>query len=331
MTRYLITGGAGFIASHLAEAMLARGDEIIALDNLSTGRIENIESIADHPGFEFVHGSILDEAVVDELAHRADVIVHLAAAVGVRLIIDEPLRSFITNLHGSQIVIEAALRYRRKILIASTSEVYGKNSDVPLAETSDSLLGPPTVARWSYAAAKYVDEILAYEYHRERGLDPLVVRFFNTVGPRQSANYGMVIPRLVDQALAGLPLTVHGDGTQSRCFGHVLDVVAAVLALLGDDRAVGEAFNVGSSEEVSILEVAERVVERAKSTSTVRLVPYAEAFPVGFEDIGRRTPDTTKVRDLTGWRPLRTLDDIIDDVIADRSGGALAGAGPTPT
>lgn len=291
-----------------------------ALDNLSTGSLTNVAGITGHPGFEFVHGSILDEAVVDELVNEADVVVHLAAAVGVRLIVDEPLRSFITNLHGSQIVIEASLRYRRKVLIASTSEIYGKNSRVPLAETSESLLGPPSVARWSYAAAKYVDEILAYTYHRERGLEPLVARFFNTVGPRQSAHYGMVLPRLVRQALADEPLTVYGDGTQSRCFGHVLDVVAAVTVLLEDERAVGEAFNIGSSEEVTILELAERIIERTGSSSTITLVPYSEAFGEGFEDIGRRTPDTSKLRELTGWEPKRSLNDIIDDVVLDRAG-----------
>ena len=322
MTTYLLTGGAGFISSHLAEALVERGDQVVCFDNLSTGRLDNLSHIVGHSRAEFVHGSILDEAAVDALVHRCDVVVHLAAAVGVRLIIDEPLRSFLTNLHGSQIVIEAALRYRRKILIASTSEIYGRNASLPLSEESDSQLGPPDIARWSYAAAKYVDEVLAYSYHRERNLDALVVRFFNTVGPRQTGEYGMVVPRLVRQALAGTSLTVHGTGEQTRCFCHVSDVVEALLLMLDDDGCIGQVFNIGSSDEVSILDLATRIVERTKSPSSISLVPYHEAFAAGFEDIARRVPDTTKFRSRTGWSVRRSLDDIIDDIVAhERSGG----------
>lgn len=314
---YLLTGGAGFIASHLTRLLLDRGDSVIALDNFSTGRLGNVEGFASDPGFRLVQGSVLDEYAVDELVHQADVVVHLAAAVGVRLIVDEPLKSFITNIRGSEIVVEAAHRYRRKLLIASTSEVYGKNPNVPLSETSDTVIGPPTIARWAYATAKAVDEILAYTYHRERGLDSVVVRFFNTVGPGQSPAYGMVIPRLVRQAIANDPLTVHGDGGQSRCFCHVSDVVRAVLALLDRPDAVGQVFNVGSTEEITILDLAKRIVDRAGSSSTVELIPYDEAFPAGFEDMQRRVPDTTKVRTFLGWEPTLLLDDILDQTIAE--------------
>jgi UDP-glucose 4-epimerase len=320
---YLITGGAGFIASHLTEALLERGDHVIALDNLSTGRLRNVDEVGSHPHFRFVQGSVLDELMVDELVHQADVVIHLAAAVGVRLIVEHPLRSFTTNIRGSEIIVEAAHRYRRRLVMASTSEVYGKNPDVPLSETSDTVIGPPTIARWAYATAKAVDEILAYTYHRERGLESTVIRFFNTVGPRQSPAYGMVVPRLVRQAVLGQPLTVHGDGTQTRCFCHVTDVVDALLRLLGTPKSIGEVFNVGSIDEVSILGLAGRIIERSESQSEVELVPYAEAFPMpGFEDLPRRVPDTAKLRALTGWQPTRSLDDIIDETIAEARGEA---------
>src|SRR5437588_366760 len=254
---YLITGGAGFIGSHLAEAILARGDRVIAIDNLSTGRLQNIDGLGGRDGFRFVQGSVLDELIVDELVNESDVVVHLAAAVGVQLIVDQPLRCLTTNIRGSENVIEAAHRYRRKILIASTSEIYGKNSDGPLSEHADRVLGSPAVSRWAYSTAKAVDEVLAYAYHRERGLPSVVVRLFNTVGPRQSPAYGMVIPRLVRQAIAGAPLTVFGDGHQTRCFCHVSDVVDALLELLDHPDAVGEVFNVGyGGEEISMIDLA---------------------------------------------------------------------------
>ena len=324
---YLITGGAGFIGSHLVESLLARGDLVIALDNLSTGRLRNLDAVGQHPNFRFVHGSVLDELVVDELVHESDVVVHLAAAVGVRLIVEKPLRSFTTNIRGSETVIEAAHRYRRRILLASTSEVYGKNGNggVPLIEDADRLLGSPSISRWAYSTAKVVDEILAYAYHRERGLETTVARLFNTVGPRQSPAYGMVIPRLVRQAVRGEPLTVYGDGRQTRCFCHVADVVDGLLRLLDEPRSYGEVFNIGSQEEVSILDLAHRIVERAGTSSPIELVPYEQAYASGFEDMRRRVPDTTKMRSLTGWSPSRALDDILAETIVEAT-AELAGA-----
>lgn len=316
---YLITGGSGFIGSHLTEVLAARGDHVVALDNLTTGRLQNLDAVGGHPNVRFVQGSVLDELMVDELVHQCDVVVHLAAAVGVKLIVEQPLRCFTTNIRGSEIVIESAHRYRRKILVASTSEIYGKNGSGPLSETADRILGSPSVARWAYSTAKAVDEILAFTYHRERGLPSLVVRLFNTVGPRQSPAYGMVIPRLVRQALAGAPLTVFGDGSQTRCFAHVSDVVDALVRLLDEPAAVGEAFNVGSSEEISIADLARRIIEKTKSTSTVDVIPYDKAYETGFEDMLRRVPDTTKLRELTGWTPARSLDDILSDTIAEAS------------
>jgi UDP-glucose 4-epimerase len=260
---------------------------------------------------------VLDELRVDELVHSCDVVVHLAAAVGVRLVIDEPLRSFTTNIRGSEIVIGAAHRYRHKILIASTSEIYGKNGSSKLVETADRILGTTSAARWAYSTSKAVDEILALTYQRERNLDAVIARLFNTVGPRQSPSYGMVIPRLVRQALANEPLTVYGDGQQSRCFCHIRDVVRCLIELLDRQEAVGEVFNVGSSEEITILDLAHRIVERADSRSAIDLIPYEQAFEEGFEDMQRRVPDTAKVERLTGWRARHSLDEIIDDAIVD--------------
>ncbi len=315
--RYLITGGAGFIGSHLTEAMLGRGDHVVALDNLSTGRLANLDAVGAHPHFRFVQGSILDGMVVDEAVHECDSVIHLAAAVGVKLIVEQALRSFTTNIQGSETVLEAARRYQRPVLVASTSEVYGKNNAGPLTETMDRVLGPTSVERWSYSTAKAVDEILAFLYHRERGLPTIVARFFNTVGPRQSPAYGMVIPRLVRQALAGEPLTVHGDGRQSRTFCHVSDTVEAVLRLLDEPAAVGEPFNIGGDREITMLQLAELIRERTGSASDIVMIPYEQAYAKGFEDMRRRVPDTTKLRDLTGWQTGRSLEDILDDVIAE--------------
>lgn len=315
--RYLVTGGAGFIGSHLVEALLAQGHQVSALDNLSTGRLINLEAAADDPHFRFIHGSVLDELTVDELVRECDIVVHLAAAVGVKLIIDQPLRSFTTNIRGSEVVIGAAHRYMRKVLVASTSEIYGKNGGLPLTEDSDRILGPPTVARWAYSTAKAVDEVLAHTYHRERGLPTVVVRFFNTVGPRQSPAYGMVIPRLVRQALAGDPLTVYGDGTQTRCFCHVSDVVRAIQGLLTEPKAVGEVFNVGSTEEISILALARLISAETETEARVQLIPYEQAYESGFEDMLRRVPDTTKIRELIDWSPKHDLRRILIDSIAD--------------
>jgi UDP-glucose 4-epimerase len=314
---YLITGGAGFIGSHLTEALLDRGSRVLVLDDLSTGSLRNLANVANDPNLEVEVGSVLDEVKVDRLIHRADVVVHLAAAVGVKLIIEEPLQSFATNIRGSEVVTASAHRYRRKLLLASTSEVYGKNGDDLLTESADRVLGPTSIARWAYSTAKAVDEILALNYHRERDLPVVIVRLFNTVGPRQSPGYGMVIPRLARQAVAGQSLSVYGDGAQSRCFCHIEDVVRALLALLDDENAVGNVFNVGSTNEITILDLAKRVIDVAGSASTIDLIPYEEAYAVGFEDMRRRVPDTTKLRELTGWEPRRSLDDILVDAIAD--------------
>ncbi|HUP71172.1 MAG TPA: GDP-mannose 4,6-dehydratase [Acidimicrobiales bacterium] len=313
---FLITGGAGFIGSHLAEALVARGDSVVSLDNVSTGRLGNLDTLIGHPNFRFVQASVLDELAVDEAVQGADVVVHLAAAVGVKLIVEHPLRSFTTNIRGSEVVLEAAHRYRRMVLIASTSEIYGKAGG-PLTETTDRVIGPPSVARWAYSVAKSVDEILAFAYHKERGLPMVIVRLFNTVGPRQSPAYGMVVPRLVHQALAGEPLTVYGDGTQTRCFCHVADVVRALLALLDDDRADGQVFNVGSTEEISIRDLAQRILARTGANSAIELVPYDKAYEAGFEDLQRRVPDISKLRALGGWSPTYSLEQILDETIAE--------------
>ncbi len=314
MTRYLITGGAGFIGSHLAEALVSRGDQVLVLDSLATGRLTNLGTLAGNPRLSFVQGSVLDELAVDQAVRSSDVVVHLAAAVGVKLIVEEPLYSLTTNIKGAITVLEAAHRYRRKVMVASSSEIYGKNSAVPLNEQSDRVLGSPAVARWAYSTSKAVDEILAYAYHRERDLPTIVVRLFNTVGPRQSPAYGMVIPRLVRQALAGEPLTVYGDGTQTRCFCHVLDVVQALVGLLDEPAAEGDVLNIGSSEEISIAELARVIIARTGSASDLVLVPYDEAYETGFEDMVRRVPDTGKIHALTGWEPVRSLVEILDDV-----------------
>jgi UDP-glucose 4-epimerase len=315
LPHFLVTGGAGFIGSHLVEALLARGNQVTVLDDLSTGRLPNVGDLYTHERFRFVQGSILDELMVDELMHSADGVVHLAAAVGVKLIVANPLRSFITNLRGTEIVLEAAHRYRRPILLASTSEIYGKNECDGLTETSDRIFGAPSVARWSYATSKAADEVLAFAYHKERGLPITIARFFNTVGPRQSAAYGMVIPTLVDQALDGEPLTVHGDGLQRRCFCHVADLVAAVLLLLDEPAANGEVFNIGASQEITMLDLAHEIVRRTGSASEVQLISYEEAFESGFEDMRRRVPDVGKLTALTGWTPTRSLENILDETI----------------
>ncbi len=260
---------------------------------------------------------MLDELAVDEAVRQCDVVIHLAAAVGVKLIVEQPLYSLTTNIRGAISVLQAAHRYRRKVLVTSTSEIYGKNGAGPLSETADRILGSPAVSRWAYSTSKAVDEILAYAYHRERDLPTIVVRLFNTVGPRQSPAYGMVIPRLVRQALAGEDLTVYGDGSQTRCFCHVSDAVEALIGLLDEPRAEGDVFNVGSSEEISIGELASRIIERTESSSRIVHVPYDVAYESGFEDMARRVPDTTKINQLIGWTPKRNLDDILDDVIAE--------------
>jgi UDP-glucose 4-epimerase len=314
--RYLITGGAGFIGSHLAERLLERGDEVTALDNLSTGRAQNISHLYDREEFKFVHGSVLDYLLVEELVAEADAIVHLAAAVGVQLIVEQPLKSLLTNIRGSEVVLDAAWKRNAKTLVISTSEIYGKNPADALSETADRILGPPSVSRWAYSTSKAVDEILALAYHREKKLPTVVVRLFNTVGPRQTGRYGMVIPRFIDQALSGDDLTVYGDGNQTRCFCYVDDAVDALLGLLDSDDANGSIFNVGNPEEVSIKELAERVIDKTGSRSGIRFVPYDEAYEEGFEDMYRRVPDVARIGQLVGWKPAHTLDEILDRMVA---------------
>jgi UDP-glucose 4-epimerase len=299
----------------VCESLLQRGDDVLVLDDLSTGRLDNLEHVRDR--ITFRQGSVLDPLLVDSLVEEVDVVVHLAAAVGVRLIVDKPLRSFITNIRGTENVLDAAHRWRRKVLLASTSEIYGKNRDGPLKEDDDRVLGDNRISRWGYSTSKAVDEILAFAYHRERDLPVVVVRLFNTAGPRQTGAYGMVLPRFVEQALAGEPLTVHGDGQQSRCFCHVQDVVRALLLLLENPDADGDVFNVGTQEEITMLQLAERVIDRTDSTSSIDKISYEEAFAKGFEDMRRRVPDTSKIRTVTGWAPTITLDQLIDEVVAD--------------
>ncbi len=313
--RVLITGGAGFIGSHLAEALLQRGDQVTVLDDLSTGRYENLAHLDGHPDLQVVVGTILNETLVDKLVERCDVVFHLAAAVGVELIIKKPLESMMTNIRGSEVVLEMAHRYRKKVLIASTSEVYGKNIHGPLREDTDRVLGSPLKTRWSYSTSKAVDEILAYVYWKEKGVPTVIVRLFNTVGPRQSGAYGMVIPRFVGRALSGAPLVVHGDGKQSRCFLHVRDVVEALAKLIGHAGAVGQVFNLGSQEEVTIEELAKRVIQITGSTSRIEYMPYEEAYEEGYEDMPRRVPDISKIRALIGFEPTMHLDQIIRSVV----------------
>jgi UDP-glucose 4-epimerase len=320
---YLVTGGAGFIGSHLVDRLIGMDQNVVALDDLSTGRLSNLERAQQSPRFKFVEGSILDQELVGGLVRDCDVVVHLAAAVGVKLIVERPLESLTTNIRGSENVLEAAERNGRKVLLASTSEIYGKNTSDGLAETADRILGSPTVARWAYSTAKAVDEILAYAYYKERNLPTIVVRLFNTVGPRQSPAYGMVMPRLVGQAVRGEPLTVYGDGKQTRCFCHVADTVEALVGLLGCEDAVGDVFNVGAGEEISILDLADRVIAGADSRSEVKLIPYDVAYETGFEDMLRRVPDTGKIRALTGWRPQRTLDDILAEMVQEAKTGRV--------
>lgn len=311
-----MTGGAGFIGSHLTDALLMQGHEAVTLDALTTGRMQNLRKAMNHRSFRFVEGSVLDAGTVDKLVRGCDVVVHLAAAVGVHLIVQQPLASFTTNIRGAENVLAAAHRYDKKVLVTSSSEIYGKNGVEPLKETDDRILGQPFVTRWAYSTSKAVDEILSFAYHKEHGLPTVVVRLFNTVGPRQSAAYGMVIPRMVHQALAGVPLTVFGDGAQRRCFCHVADVVDGICRLLSHERAIGDVFNIGADEEVTILGLAERIVAATASGSRIEFIPYEVAYEPGFEDMRRRIPDTSKMRALTGWKPRRTLDEILDETIA---------------
>jgi UDP-glucose 4-epimerase len=317
VAKYLVTGGAGFIGSHLVDALVAGGHTVIVLDDLSTGRHDNLRQHAGSTSVEFVLGSILNEALVDDVVRRVDVVLHFAAAVGVNLIVERPLESLATNIRGSEIVLEKCHKYGRKVLVASTSEIYGKNTSDALSEEDDRILGSPLKTRWSYSEAKAIEEVLAYAYYREKGLPTVIVRLFNTVGPRQVGHYGMVLPRLVDQALRNAPLTVYGTGQQTRCFCHVSDIVVAILGLVGSTESEGKVFNVGSRGEISIQGLAEKIREITGSTSEIIYVPYDEAYEAGFEDMQRRRPDTTRISNLLGWAPTRDLDQIVADVAED--------------
>ena len=313
--RALITGGAGFIGSHLSESLLEQGHEVLVLDNLSTGSIDNITHLKGRRGFEYFVDTVTNEPLLAELIDRSDVVFHFAAAVGVKLIVEQPVYTIETNVHGTEVVLKHANKKKKLVVIASTSEVYGKSDDVPFSEDSDLVLGPTPKHRWAYACSKAIDEFLALAYWKERKLPVIIVRFFNTVGPRQTGRYGMVIPNFVRQALAGEPITVFGDGKQSRSFTHVSDVVAALLRLVGEPAAIGQVVNIGSAEEISIGSLAERVRTLSGSTSTIKYVPYEEAYESGFEDMPRRVPDLTKARKMIGYQPRHTLDDILLHVI----------------
>ncbi len=333
---YLVTGGAGFIGSHLSTALVERGHRVLVIDNLSTGRLENIQHLLTHPHFRFVQASITDTEQLNELAEQANVIIHLAAAVGVKLIVQSAVNTIRANVLGTEAVLQAALRNHAKVLLASTSEVYGKSARVPFNENDDIVLGPTSLTRWGYAASKVTDEFLALAYYREMGLPVVIFRLFNTVGPRQSGRYGMVIPRFVQQALRGEPVIVHGDGQQSRCFVHVSDAVRAIIGLSDCPEALGQVFNIGSTEEVTISELAYKVLayvahihpqaahppdaaESENLRQRITFVPYEHDYPVGFEDMRRRVPNTAKIEAYIGWEPQRSLNDVLHDVIASFS------------
>jgi UDP-glucose 4-epimerase len=315
LKKILVTGGAGFIGSHLVEALLRRGHEVWALDNLSTGRLQNLSGLNRNARFHFVQGSVLDVDVTERLVDRVDEVYHLAASVGVRYVVDHPLTSLKNNIHGAEVVLDAVCRTRKPIVIFSSSEIYGKGHGGPLREEDDRILGPTCFSRWGYAASKSVDEFLAFAYHREHGVPVRLVRCFNTCGPRQIGAYGMVIPRLVDQALDGRKLTIYGDGTQSRCFSYVGDVVRGVLMLADHPGATGDVFNIGTDEEVTITELAERIIEMTGSSSRIEYIPYEEAFGPGFEDMPRRVPDLGKIRDLVGYQPEMSLEGLLSHTI----------------
>jgi UDP-glucose 4-epimerase len=316
VSKALVTGGAGFIGSHLCELLLDEGWEVWALDDLSTGSLGNVEHLSGNPAFHLVVDSVLNRAVVNELVHKCDVVYHLAAAVGVRLIVEQPVHTLVTNLEGTEVVLEHCNRFGKRVLIASTSEVYGDHRDeTPLEETARRVYGPTTQRRWAYADSKAMDEFLALAHHQEGDLDCIIARLFNTVGPRQSGQYGMVVPRFVERALAGEPLEIFGDGKQTRCFCHVSDTIRALHGLMEHDAA-GEIFNVGSTEQIAIVDLAQRVIDATGSVSTMTFVPFEDAYGHGIEDMLHRIPSTEKIRAATGWQPTLDLDRILADVIA---------------
>jgi UDP-glucose 4-epimerase len=311
--KYLITGGAGFIGSHLSEALVKRGDSVVVVDDLSTGKNEILDSV------EFVKGSIFDQELMDTLVSKVDYVLHLAAAVGVFNIVNKPLESLMTNIKGTEIMLELCDKYKKPILITSTSEVYGKNNTVPLNEASDRVLGSPLKSRWSYSEAKAIDESMAYFYHQEKGLEVRLVRLFNTVGPRQVGHYGMVVPRFVSAAVKGEVLNVYGSGQQIRCFCHVSDAVRALLLVMDSDKAIGEVFNVGNNEQISIMDLAKKVISVIGSSSAIEMMDYEKAYPAGFEDMERRVPDISKIKRVLGWQPEIGLEQIIKDIAAHNS------------
>ena len=315
--RYLVTGGAGFIGSHLVERLIARGDQVVVFENLSTGSAVNLSGIKEKITFQ--EGNVLKKVVIDELVSESDFVVHLAAALGVFNIVNKPLESLKTNLQGSEVVLEACDKYRKPVLIASTSEIYGKNDKVPLNEEDDRIIGHPLKSRWSYSEAKAVDESLAYFYYLENKLPIRIVRFFNTVGPRQVGHYGMVVPRFVSAALKNESLSVYGSGEQIRCFCHVDDAVRAMLLVMDSEKAVGEVFNVGNNKQITIMELAKKVIELTESSSTIEKIAYEKAYPKGFEDMQRRVPDISKIKQVLGWSPEINLDQIIKDIAAFNS------------
>ena len=312
--RVLITGGAGFIGSHLAEALLARGDDVLVLDDLSTGSMENIRHLKALPTFHYWIDSVMNKVLLAELVDESDLVVHFAAAVGVRLIVESPVRTIETNVKGTELVLQAAEKKKKTVLIASTSEVYGKSAEFPFRENGDLVMGPTCKGRWSYAASKALDEFLGVAYWREKKLPVIISRFFNTIGPRQTGRYGMVVPNFVRQAMAGNPITVFGDGKQSRCFCHVGDVVEGVLKLIASPKAIGEVFNIGSTEEITIGNLAQLVKQRVKSSSEIQYIPYDQAYEGGFEDIRRRVPSVEKIWNCIGWRATTPLDVTIDSI-----------------
>ncbi len=322
--RALLTGGAGFVGSHLSEALLDRGYEVQVLDDLSTGSIDNIQHLKGRRGFDYVIDTVMNEQLTAELIDRADVVFHLAAAVGVKLIVDAPVRTIETNVHGTEVVLKHASKKRKLVVIFSTSEVYGKSAAIPFSEDADLVMGPTSKHRWAYACSKAIDEFLALAYWKERRLPVIIARLFNTVGPRQTGRYGMVIPNFVRQALTGAPITVHGDGRQQRAFGYVGDVVTALIKLIEEPRAVGQVFNIGNTEEISILDLAHRVKALANSSSEIVLVPYDQAYEAGFEDMPRRVPDLTKINRLVGYVPVVGLDEILVRVIKGNREALLA-------
>jgi UDP-glucose 4-epimerase len=313
--RFLITGGAGFIGSHLSEDLLGSGHSVVAIDDLSTGRMQNVHALSHNKRFQLVVESITNTTVMDRLVSECDIIVHLAAAVGVELIVRSPVHTIETNVMGTENVLRTARRYRKKILIASTSEIYGKLTSVPFNEDDDSLMGATTHHRWAYATSKALDEFLALAYHKEMGLPVVIFRLFNTIGPRQRGRYGMVVPRFVRQALLGSDITVYGDGKQCRCFCDVRDVIPAIKGLAESPEAEGRVFNIGAKDEITIIDLARKVKSMCDSQSSIILVPYEQATEQGFEDMRRRIPDTSRINELIGWNPTITLDDTITDII----------------